>query len=198
MKLVDRAKAIILNPKTEWGTIAGEVPNIGQIMTGYVLPLVLIPAIASIIGYGLIGEGGFASLPYGIAMALIQIISAFVVVYLAAFVIDLLAPNFGSEKGMGRAIQLVAYSYTPAWVAGILYIIPSLRPLVLLASLYSLYLMYLGLPATMKTPQDKVVVYLVVAIIVLIIVYAVVGAVLAMILLPIFGVSALATGVMGA
>jgi len=190
MNLVDRVKKIILEPKTEWNVIAGEEPNIQQIMIGYVFPLALIPAIASIIGYGLIGRAGYSSISYGVATALIQLLSAFVVVYLAAFVIDFLAPNFGSQKGLGRAVQLVAYSYTPAWVAGILYIIPGLSWLVLLASLYSLYLMYLGLAPIMKTPQDKVVGYLVVSIIVLIIVYAVIGAILSMIVLGIFGLSA--------
>jgi hypothetical protein len=190
MALVDRAKGIILNPKAEWGAIAGEQPNIGVIMTGYVLPLALIPAIASIIGFGLIGRGVFVSFGYGIVTGLMHFISAFVIVYVAAFVIDLLAPNFGSEKGIGRAVQLVAYSYTPAWVAGIFYIIPLLGWIAMLASLYSLYVMYLGLTPMMKTPQDKVFVYLVVSIIVLIVVYAVIGAILTLILFPIFGVSA--------
>ncbi len=194
MNLVDRAKNIILQPKTEWGVIAGEEPNVGQIFTGYVLPLALIPAIASIIGWGLIGRGILSSFSYGIAMGIIQLISAFVVVYIAAFVIDFLAPNFGSQKGLGRAVQLVAYSYTPAWVAGIFYIIPVIEWLAMLASLYSLYLLYLGLTPIMKTPPDKAVGYLVVSIIVLLIVYFVIGAILTMIVLAIFGLSALSMG----
>ncbi len=194
MNLVDRAKNIILQPKTEWGVIAGEEPNVGQIFTGYVLPLALIPAIASIIGWGLIGRGILSSFSYGIAMGIIQLISAFVVVYIAAFVIDFLAPNFGSQKGLGRAVQLVAYSYTPAWVAGIFYIIPVIGWLAMLAGLYSLYLLYLGLTPIMKTPPDKAVGYLVVSIIVLLIVYFVIGTILTMIVLAIFGLSALSMG----
>ncbi len=197
MTLVDRAKGIILSPKSEWSTISGETPNTGQILTTYVLPLAVIPAIAAIIGFGLIGMGAFVSLSYGLAMGFVHFVSAFVVVYLAAFVIDWLAPNFGSEKNLGRAVQLVAYSYTPAWVAGVLFIFPFLSWLVTLASLYGLYLMYLGLPALMKTPPDKAVGYLVVSIIVLIIVYAVIGSVLALILLPLFGVAALGSAAMG-
>ncbi len=197
MTLVDRAKGIILSPKSEWSTISGETPNIGQILTTYVLPLAVIPAIAAIIGFGLIGMGAFVSLSYGLAMGFVHFVSAFIIVYLAAFVIDWLAPNFGSEKNLGRAVQLVAYSYTPAWVAGVLFIFPFLSWLVTLASLYGLYLMYLGLPALMKTPPDKAVGYLVVSIIVLIIVYAVIGSVLALILLPLFGVAALGSAAMG-
>jgi hypothetical protein len=49
----------------------------------------------------------------------------------------------------------------------------------------------------MKTPQDKVVVYLVVSIIVLIIVYAVIGAILSLIVMGIFGLGAISSAAMG-
>ena len=191
MNIVDRAKNIILTPKTEWTAIAAEEPNVGQIISGYVIPLALIPAIAAMLGYGLIGRGMASSFTMGIAMAIIGFVVALGGVYLTAYVIDMLAPNFGSQKNFGRAMQLVAYSYTPAWVAGILNIIPVLGVLVLVASIYGLYLMYLGFPHTMKTPDDKVVVYMVVSIVVLIVVYFVLTALLTAIVLGIFGLSAM-------
>jgi len=188
---VDRAKNIIMTPKTEWTAIAAEEPNVGQIISGYVIPLALIPAIAAMLGYGLIGRGMASSFTWGIAMAIIGFVVALGGVYLTAYVIDMLAPNFGSQKNFGRAMQLVAYSYTPAWVAGILNIIPVLGVLVLVASIYGLYLMYLGFPHTMKTPDDKVVVYMVVSIVVLIVVYFVLTALLTAIVLGVFGLSAM-------
>ena len=191
MNIVDRAKNIILTPKTEWTAIAAEEPNVGQIISGYVIPLALIPAIAAMLGYGLIGRGMASSFTMGIAMAIIGFVVALGGVYLTAYVVDMLAPNFGSQKNFGRAMQLVAYSYTPAWVAGILNIIPVLGVLVLVASIYGLYLMYLGFPHTMKTPDDKVVVYMVVSIIVLIVVYFVLTALLTAIVFGIFGLSAM-------
>jgi hypothetical protein len=191
MNIVDRAKNIILTPKTEWPVIAGEDPVAGQIISGYVIPLALIPAVATMLGLGLIGRGMLTSFTTGIAMAIVSFIAAVAGVYLTAFVIDYLAPNFGSQKNFGRSMQLVAYSYTPAWIAGILTIIPVLGVLVLIASLYGLYLLYLGLPHTMKTPQDKVVPYMVVSIIVLIIVYFVLTAILTMIVFGIFGLGAM-------
>jgi hypothetical protein len=191
MNIVDRAKNIILTPKTEWTAIAAEEPNVGQIISGYVIPLALIPAIAAMLGYGLIGRGMASSFTMGIAMAIIGFVVALGGVYLTAYVIDMLAPNFGSQKNFGRAMQLVAYSYTPAWVAGILNIIPVLGVLVLVASIYGLYLMYLGFPHTMKTPDDKVVVYMVVSIVVLIVVYFVLTALLTAIVLGVFGLSAM-------
>jgi hypothetical protein len=191
MNIVDRAKNIILTPKTEWPVIAGEDPVAGQIISGYVIPLALIPAVATMLGLGLIGRGMLTSFTAGIAMAIVSFIAAVAGVYLTAFVIDYLAPNFGSQRNFGRSMQLVAYSYTPAWLAGILTIIPALGVLVLIAGLYGLYLLYLGLPHTMKTPQDKVVPYMVVSIIVLIIVYFVLTAILTMVVFGIFGLSAM-------
>ena len=191
MNIVDRAKNIIMTPKTEWPVIAAEEPNVGQIVSGYVIPLALIPAIAAMLGYGLIGRGMASSFTLGIAMAIIGFVVALGGVYLTAYVIDMLAPNFGSQKNFGRAMQLVAYSYTPAWVAGILNIIPVLAVLVLIASIYGLYLLYLGFPHMMKTPGDKVVVYMVVSIVVLIVVYFVLTALLTAIVLGIFGLSAM-------
>ena len=57
-------------------------------------------------------------------------------------------------------MKIAVYSFTPAWVAGVLQIIPLLGILVLLASLYGLYLLYLGLPRLMKCPEDKAVGYI--------------------------------------
>jgi hypothetical protein len=191
MDIVGRAKNMITSPKTEWLVVAAEEPNIPQMFREYVLPLALIPAIAHIIGLGLVGRGMVSSFASGIAMGLIQFIAAFVGVYLSAFVVDFLAPRFASQKSIGRAVQLVAYSYTPAWVAGILYVIPLLGVLVILASIYGLYLMYLGLPHTMKTPQDKVLVYLVVAVVAVIVIYWVITLILGSIIFTIFGLSAM-------
>ncbi len=195
MNIVDRAKNIIITPKTEWLTIAGEEPNIGQIFTGYVLPLALIPTIASIIGWGVVGSGVFgASIMFGVGKGVIELVLAFASVYIASFVIDLLAPNFGSQKSLGRAVQLVAYSFTPVWIGGILNIIPLLGWLGALFGLYGLYLLYLGLPHTMKTPTDKVVVYLIVSVIVIFVVWGVLTAILTGIVFAIFGLGMLGAG----
>jgi len=191
MDIFERVKNIIMTPKTEWLVIAAEEPNTAQIFKGYVLPLALIPAIAHIIGLSVIGRGMMSSFSWGIAMGLIQFILAFVGVYLSAYVIAFLAPRFGSQQDMGRAVQLVAYSYTPAWVAGILSIVPVLGVLVFVGGLYGLYLMYLGLPQMMKTPQDKVIGYLVVTIIAMIVIYWIISLLLTSIIFSVFGLSAM-------
>ena len=190
MNMVQRAKNIIMTPKTEWPVVAGETPNIQQIIVGYVIPLALIPAVASILGSLLFTHGLVLGVGYAIATAVASFIAAVLGVFLTAYVIDFLAPNFGSERGLGRAVQLVAYSWTPAWVAGILNIIPALGIIGLLAGLYGIYLLYLGLPVLMKTPQDKVIAYMAVSILVLLVVYLVLGAILGALMVGIIGVGA--------
>lgn len=190
MSLVDRAKNIIVSPKTEWEVVASEPADMGSILTSYVVPMALLPAIASFIGYAFIGIGGFGgSIMAGVAYALIQLIATILGVLLTALVVNLLAPSFNSEKDLGRAMQLVAYSYTPAWVGGILNIFPAIGWLGGLFGLYGIYLMYLGFPHTMKTPQDKVVIYMIVAVIILIIVYMVLMGIITSIIFGIFGLS---------
>jgi hypothetical protein len=191
MNLVDRARNIIVSPKTEWDVVAGEEPNIQQIIVGYVIPLALIPAIAVILGWGLFGVLGYKSFTYGIALGLVQLLNAIIGVFLAAFVIDALATSFGSQKNLGRAVQLVAFSMTPAWLGGILSIFPAIGWLGTLFGLYGLYILYLGVTPLMKTPQDKSVGYVIVSIIVVIIVYFVLAAILTTIMFAIFGLSAL-------
>src|SRR6185295_18372721 len=86
-------------------------------------------------------------------------------------------PTFGAEQNAARAMKVAVYSFTPAWVAGVLRAIPALGVLAILGAFYGFYLLYLGLPALMKAPKEKAVGYTVVTIVSALIVMVVVGAV---------------------
>ncbi|HVG17116.1 MAG TPA: Yip1 family protein [Chitinophagaceae bacterium] len=193
MNLFDRAKNIIVSPNTEWNVIAAEQPDAPKIITGYVLPLAGLAAAAAFIGYGLIGFNvlGYrmSGVNWGLYQALSVLISAIVSVYVSAFVIDALAPNFGSEKNLARSVQLVAYSFTPAWIGGMLSIFPALAFLGGLFALYGLYLLYLGMPKLKRTPTDKQTTYFIVSLVAIIVVYLVIGWILTSILMNLFGLS---------
>ena len=75
-----------------------------------------------------------------------------------------------------QALKVAAYSSTAAWLAGIFILIPALGFLQILG-LYSLYLLYLGLPRLMKTPEDKALVYTAIVIVAAFVIFAVIGAV---------------------
>lgn len=193
--VIERAKNIITQPAKEWDVVSLETPNQSQIILSYVLILAGAAAVAAFIGYGFIGfNSGFlgiriAGVDWGIYQALAVLIGAIVGVYICAMVIDALAPSFGSEKNMGRSVQLVAYSYTPAWIGGLLAIYPPIALIGSLFGLYGLYIMYIGLPKIKKTPADKQVGYFVVSIVAVIVVYFVIGLIMSRLLMPAFGLS---------
>lgn len=73
-----------------------------------------------------------------------------------------------------QALKVAAYSSTAAWLAGIFILIPALGFLQILG-LYSLYLLYLGLPRLMKTPEDKALVYTAIVIVAAFVIIAIIG-----------------------
>jgi Yip1-like protein len=178
MILVERVKAIVTKPPQEWPVIAAESTSIQQIFTGYVMILVAIPTVASFIGWSLVGVGGAfggyyrVPLAQGVAYMVLNYILMLGAVYALALVIDGFAPQFGGQKDFMQALKVAAYSPTPAWLAGVFSIIPLLSIFSLLGALWSLYLLYTGLPALMKTPEDKTIPYTVVVLIAIIILAA--------------------------
>ena len=182
MNLINRVKSILLTPKTEWPVIETETTDVKTLTVNYLLPLALITAVATFIGYGLIGQNVFGvhigSAGFGLRYALVSLVSTIGGAFLTAYIIDLLAPSFGSEKNFLQSFKLVVYSYTPMLVAGILPIIPSLGILATLAGLYGLYLLYIGLQPMKKTPEDKKTSYFVVSLIVVILGSVVLSAIL--------------------
>jgi hypothetical protein len=166
MNLIQRAKNILVTPKTEWNVVAGETATLGSLLTGYVLPLSLIPAVAGFLGTMLFA-GFFFGPVAGIVLAVVSVIGSILAYVIGTYIIDALAPSFKSEKDLGRSAQLMAYSATAIWVAGVLSIIPLLGWLAALAgAAYSIYLMYLGLGPIKKTPEDQRVLYVIIAIVV--------------------------------
>ena len=167
--LIDRVKKILTDPRREWPIIAAEPTTTEKLYSSYIAPLAAIPAIAGFIGSSIIG----VSMPYvgairvgiisGLVTAFLTYVLTLVMVYVAAMIIDKLAPTFESTPNQLQALKLVAYSYTAAWVASVFNAIPVLLLIAFLGSLYTIYLFYVGLPITMKTPQSKVIPYMVVS-----------------------------------
>ncbi len=188
-KLIERAKSIILSPKTEWEKIAAEPADVKSLFTGYAMILAAIPAICGLIGSTLIGISvpivGNIRTPIG--GALVSMVLGYVLglaaIYVVSLIVTALAPTFDGQKDPVAALKVVVYSSTPVWLAGVFSLIPMLGVLGIIAGLYGLYLLYLGLSPLMKNPQEKsigytaliVVCYIVVAMIMALIVGSVAG-----------------------
>jgi hypothetical protein len=183
MDIATRAKNICLTPDSEWPVIAQETTPPATLITGYVMPLAAIGAVAGLIGGSLVGVTlpllGRYRVPIGsgIANAVFVFVMTIVAVFILSLIIDALAPTFGAQPSKEQALKVAVYSYTPAWLAGIFQILPALSILGILAGFYGLYLLYLGLPRVMKCPQDKAVGYTVVVVVCAIVLTVVTGAI---------------------
>ncbi len=185
-KLIARVKAILLTPKTEWPVIAGEPATTADLYKNYIVLLAAIPAIFGFIKMSVIG----VSLPFmgtvriGFGAGLTHMVVSYglslVMVFVVALIVDALAPTFGGQKDQTQALKVVAYASTASWIAGFAQILPFLGTLLAIAGgVYGIYLLYLGLPHTMKCPQEKAPAYTVVTIIIAIVLSIVIGMVAA-------------------
>jgi Yip1 domain len=174
MNLVERVKAILLQPKSEWGVIERESGEPGYLFPNYVCILAAIPPVAAfirgvIIGYGPFHVGIFAGLLHAIVVYVLGLVGVFVL----AYVIDFLAGTFGGQKNLGNAMKVAAFAPTAAWLCGVFNIIPFLSILGILG-LYSLFLLHTGIVALMKPPESKALIYTIAVVVVVVVVWFVV------------------------
>ena len=197
-KLIGRVKAILMTPKTEWPVIAAEPATVPDLYKNYIVILAAIPAIAgfikgSLIGYGMFGIHYHTPVVAGITGAIVSYVLSLVLVYVMALIVNALAPSFSGQKDPIQALKAVAYAYTASWIADAGQIIPGIGWLVAIAGVvYSIYLLYLGLTPTMKSPVEKAPGYTAVSIIIAV----VLGWIIALIVAGIIGTGAMMGGAM--
>jgi Yip1 domain len=195
--LVTRVKNILLTPAAEWDVIDKEPAEIGGLYKNYILILAAIGPLATLIhglafGFSALGITYRPSIGSAVVSAITSYALALIGVFVLAMVIDALAPSFGATKNRIQAFKVAAYAGTASWVAGIFGLIPGLGFLTILG-LYSLYLLYLGLPRLMKAPQDKALGYTVVTVIAAVALTLLAGAIAAPVATLFAGKSAIPT-----
>jgi hypothetical protein len=182
MILTERVKNILVQPNQEWRVIEKEAASVSDLYTSYIMPLAAIGPVASIIGLSVVGIssplGGTYRVSFGTSLghAVVTYVMALAGVYVLGLIIDALAPTFSGTKNNMQAFKVAAYSITPSWLVGIFNLLPGLAFLQIFG-LYSLYLLYLGLPVLMKSPGDKTLAYTVVAIIAAMVIFVIIAAV---------------------
>jgi hypothetical protein len=164
MSIVQRAKDLLLDPKATWPTIEAESASVQSIYVPYVITLAAISAVAGFIGMSIVGVGGFGvSFRVPVIPGLLNMVVGFVLalamVFVMALITDALAPTFGGQKNQINALKLIGYGSTAGFLGGVFSVIPALSVLGLLAALYSIYLIYTGVPVLMKCPKDKALAY---------------------------------------
>ncbi len=161
--IISRIKGIILAPRQEWERIASEDATILDLYRGYIVFLAAVPPFASFLGSWLFGTHGLhPTFSGGFMRAVAQYALSLPVLFMTAFVISMAAPYFDGRSDDRRALALVAYSFTPAWLAAAFGLVPGLRFLDVLG-FYGVYVFSVGLTRMMRVPKDNLDVFTLVA-----------------------------------
>jgi len=180
-----------LKPSETWQEIKEEETTISNLYKSYAMLLAAIPQVAqfianSIIGYPVRGVNFRVrtnigrTLGFSIAFYILFLVSLYVI----SLITNALAPRFNSTKNITNAFKLIVFSLTPGWIASILFIFPSLSPLVILGGIYWIYLLYLGLPLMMETPKKKSFGYVIIIALVTLLISFVINAIVSAIFNP--------------
>jgi len=178
MSIVDRAKGILLTPKTEWPIIAAEPATTGSVIT-YAAILALIPLVASVLGAVLfVGRLGLG-INLVLASAVISYLIGLGILFVMGIIAAALAPSFDGQNSQIQGLKLIVYAATPVYVAGVLQIIPGLNVIASLVGLaYGIYLIYLGARPVVGVPEVKSGGYTAVIVIIWLILQLVVSAII--------------------
>lgn len=182
MSIVNRAKNILISPKTEWPIIGAEPATTGGLMT-YAAILSGIAQVCGVVG-GIIALSLMSSAlgvvvmtpVFVIVQGVVSFILGLVVLYVMSLIAAALAPSFDGQKDSLQALKLLTYAGTAVWVAGFLAIIPGIGLIAMLIGFgYAIYLIYLGASHTVRVPDGKAGGYAAVVVIVWIVLAVIVG-----------------------
>lgn len=151
-------------PRHEWKSISDENSDLTQFSLTRLIFLATIPATAFLIGISQVGwslsgtEFNKVAIDYAFLMAVAFYVLIVVATLLMAYFTFAMERAFGTETSFERCLLFVTYTATPMYIGGLVGFVPIvwLCFMVLMAAMiYSLYLLYVGLPIYMKIPEGK-------------------------------------------
>lgn len=161
-KIVDRSKAVIMDPKGVWSGIRAEELSVKDLYQQYMFVLLAFPAVfgfikSSIIGYQIPYLGSFRA-PFFSSLIhhAVQYAFSLVLLYLFAQLYKFLSPKFGSETSLEDALKLLAFSAIPSLLGSVLLIVPEVGTLLsAVASIYALYILCQAMPSMTGVSVEK-------------------------------------------
>ena len=151
-------------PRRAWREIRDQRCTISKCYCSHVLILAALPAIAGFIGTTQVGwrigarEVHKLTLESGLAIALLTYFTLLVAVLSIGWMIHWMGQTYGAKRPLPQCVALAAYTATPLFLVGLLWIYPVLwfDMLVALPALaYTVYLLYTGVPIMMEIPEER-------------------------------------------
>jgi len=151
-------------PRDEWKSIRDEKSDLTQFGLTRLIFFATVPTIAFLIGISQVGwslsgtEFHKVAINYAFLMAVAFYLLIVVATLLMTYVTYTIASAFRTEARFERCLVFVTYTATPMYMAGLVGFVPIvwLCIIVLMAAvIYSLYLLYVGIPIYMNIPEGK-------------------------------------------
>lgn len=145
-KLIKRTQNIITEPKREFIRISKEQNNMLTLAIEFVLPFMLVYAVAAYFGTILFTQATF-SIGAGIIFKsiLLNVLVLGIGIYVSSLVINEMLPLFQLKKDITKVFSLVIYSLTPVYIALIASgMFPNLSMFINLIGFYALILLWIS------------------------------------------------------
>jgi hypothetical protein len=153
--ILSRAYGLMREPKKEWEQIRAEETTVANILIGYVAPLAALPIVCDLIGQSMFAHALQLDFGQSLIRAMITWLISIGIVFFLGIVVNVAAESFEAEKNDLAAQKIAAYSYTPAFLSGVLLLWPPLGWLPLVALAWGVFIMFRGLPVLMRAPQES-------------------------------------------
>ncbi len=164
-QVIPRTIKMIVKPQEYWEEMIAEPGDIKSLLPTMLI-LAAIPAVATLLGVGLLGgmrQGFlglgifgryFAAMLFAVVLQYGMSIGSWIIL---GYLIDAFAPTFGGQKDIGQSMKL-ATIIIPTWLGQVLAIttFQGLAWVGMLGGLgYGGYILYVGLPLMNGTSQEK-------------------------------------------
>jgi len=153
--IYSRCIGIIASPKEEWIKIKSEDASFFQLITNFLLPLLILTAGASVIGsyFQMVGSG-FAFDILVIA-GLLSFFSILISVLLSILAVNSMIRTFGGTPNLMQASKLVVYSFVPGILVVIIFVLIPWLYILGLFFLYSFVIFFQGTPVLLNISRQR-------------------------------------------
>ncbi len=140
-------------PDKAWLEIKQNQYSWKQVFTYYLIPLLFISSLASAFFMG----RQFEELGFDWnQIFLITFVGSLIAIYISGHLITALAPRFTGSGTFDESISLIAFAYSPVFLASVIASVhETLQIINLIAIIYMLYIFFKGIPGMMNIPVHK-------------------------------------------
>jgi len=148
--ILRRIYLLLFYPRAEWDEIARETIRVDALVRSYILPLSLIPPIATVIGMKTFDASWNPAAGYQVppgeiyAAGVATLFSSIGSIFLLAAIFRLIAPMYGSSRDFVAALKVATFGAIPVLVAGAALVVPVFVIVSVVALCHTLYLYWLG------------------------------------------------------